>query len=349
MWGTRVVSHLLICQLVRVRHRSRADTGRPFRCDREWVAPLDPCSQRVASVRSCRNMNEKVPSSRELMLPVLSAVARSGSASRRQIRDEVEAAVDPDGSWEDLVYESGDSHLAVRIAWATNFCWHGGLLDRPERNLYLLSEEGARVVAMPAGETANSLDEAHRIASNHYAAQSASKKAGPPPQGEELPGGGDPDENWRRTLLAELHNMSPEGFERYVLHLLQTYGMVLDHVGGPADGGVDGFGTAPMGDVLSVPVAVQIKRYDPTSSIGRERVALLRHDAAAKGAERAVLVTLGTFSRPAKRAAREATPTVDLIDGERLCDLIVDKGESVGVRAEIVYRVTSGFLRRFEP
>ena len=159
---------------------------------------------------------------------------------------------------------------------------------------------------------------------------------------------GDPDEDWRQALLAKLHEMSPEGFERYVLYLLQTYGMVLDHVGGPADGGVDGFGTAPMGDVLSVPVAVQVKRYDPTSSIGRERVALLRHDAAAKGAERAVLVTLGRFSRPAKQAAREATPTVDLIDGDRLCDLITGKGDTAGVQSEVVYRVAPGFLEQFE-
>lgn len=293
-------------------------------------------------------MNERVPSSREMMLPVLQAVASSGSASRRQIRDDVEAAVDPEGQWEELVYKSGDSHLAVRIAWATNFCWHGGLLDRPQRNLYLLSEKGARVAAMPEDEAAKALDEAHKAASEHYAAQSASKKPHPPARGDSPVEAGDPDEDWRQALLAELHDMSPEGFERYVLHLLQTYGMVLDHVGGPADGGVDGFGTAPMGDVLSVPVAVQVKRYDPTSSIGRERVALLRHDAAAKGAERAVLVTLGTFSRPAKQAAREATPTVDLIDGDQLCDLIVGKGEIAGVQAEVIYRVVPGFLERFE-
>ena len=282
------------------------------------------------------------------MLPVLRAVGSSGSASRRQIRDDVEAAVDPEGRWEGLVYKSGDSHLAVRIAWATNYLWRGGLLDRPQRNLYLLSDKGAPVAAMSDDEAASALEDAYKAASEHYAAQSASRKPNRPKEEDALVDGGDPDEDWRQALLAELHEMSPEGFERYVLHLLQTYGMVLDHVGGSADGGVDGFGTAPMGDVLSVPVAVQVKRYDPTSSIGRERVALLRHDAAAKGAERAVLVTLGTFSRPAKQAAREATPTVDLIDGDQLCDLIVGKGEIAGVQAEVVYRVVPGFLERFE-
>lgn len=282
------------------------------------------------------------------MSRVLQAVARSGSASRRQIRDDVEAAVDPEGQWDDLVYKSGDSHLAVRVAWATNFCFHGGLLDRPQRNLYLLSDEGARVAAMSDKEAGIAFDDAHKAAQEHYAAQSASKKIRQTANEDTSVEDSDPDEDWRQALLAELHAMSPEGFERYVLHLLQTYGMKLEHVGGPADGGVDGFGTAPMGEVLSVPVAVQVKRYDPTSSIGRERVALLRHDAAAKGAERAVLVTLGTFSRTAKRAAREATPTVDLIDGDQLCDLITSKGEIAGVEAETIYRVVPGFLARFD-
>lgn len=201
---------------------------------------------------------------------------------------------------------------------------------------------------MSDNETAKAFDVAHKTAQEHYAAQSASKKSGKAANEDTLVEDRDPDDDWRQTLLAELHAMSPEGFERYVLHLLQTYGMKLEHVGGPADGGVDGFGTAPMGDLLSVPVAVQVKRYDPTSSIGRERVALLRHDAASKGAERALLVTLGTFSRTAKRAAREATPTVDLIDGDQLCDLISAKGEVAGVEAEVVYRVLPGFLERFE-
>ena len=121
-------------------------------------------------------MSERVPSSREMMLPVLRAVGSSGSASQRQIRDDVEAAVDPEGRWEGLVYRSGDSHLAVRIAWATNYLWRGGLLDRPHRNLYLLSDKGAPVAAMPDDEAASALEDAYKAASEHYAAPSPSQR-----------------------------------------------------------------------------------------------------------------------------------------------------------------------------
>jgi len=86
--------------------------------------------------------------------------------------------------------------------------------------------------------------------------------------------------------------------------------------------------------VLSSRVAVQVKRYAPQGkTIGRETVALFQRDAQMKGAERAILVTLGGFSQAARKAAISAAPTVDLINGDRLADLIRDDGDS-GVRLQ---------------
>lgn len=75
---------------------------------------------------------------------------------------------------------------------------------------------------------------------------------------------------------------------------------------------------------------MQAKRYDPAETIRREVVALFQRDAAAAGAERAVLVTLARFSVAARKAAVAATPTVDLIDGDKLCELVRD--QQIGVR-----------------
>jgi hypothetical protein len=60
------------------------------------------------------------------------------------------------------------------------------------------------------------------------------------------------------------------------------------------------------------------------------RVGLFQRDAAAAGAERAVLVTLSRFSPAARKAAIVATPAVDLIDGERLWELVLEQG--IGVK-----------------
>ena len=141
-------------------------------------------------------------------------------------------------------------------------------------------------------------------------------------------------ETWRTDLLARLHALTPTGFEEFVMYLLRTFGLQLTRVGGSGDEGIDGIGLAPISPVLSSRVAVQAKRYDPDSPVSRDAVALFQRDASAAGAERAVFVTLGRFTEPARKAATYATPTVDLIDGERLCDLVRD--QEVGIRIQPV-------------
>jgi restriction system protein len=137
---------------------------------------------------------------------------------------------------------------------------------------------------------------------------------------------GDGPRGWQEVLLDRLHALSPDAFEEFVLYLLRLYGLQLTRVGGSGDEGIDGIGTAPISPVLSSRVAVQVKRYDPQGKpIGREVVALFQRDAQTKGAERAILVTLGRFSEPARKAATAATPTVDLIDGERLAELVLNQ------------------------
>lgn len=141
----------------------------------------------------------------------------------------------------------------------------------------------------------------------------------------------EPEATWRDILLARLHRLSPTGFEEFVLYLLRLYGLELERVGGSGDEGIDGIGTAPLSPVLSSRVAVQVKRYDPQGKVvGRETVALFQRDAMTKGSERAILVTLGKFSGPARKAAISSAPTVDLIDGEKLAGLVLEQG--LGVR-----------------
>ena len=107
----------------------------------------------------------------------------------------------------------------------------------------------------------------------------------------------------------------------------------------------DGIGTAAISPVLSSRVAVQVKRYDPQGKpVGREVVALFQRDAQTKGAERAILVTLGKFSEPARRAAIVASPTVDLIDGERLAELV--KEQRIGVRT--ITKIDPEWFDRFD-
>jgi restriction system protein len=152
------------------------------------------------------------------------------------------------------------------------------------------------------------------------------------------------EQSWRDALLGRLHRLSPEGFEEFVVYLLKTFGMELTRVGGSGDEGIDAIGLAPISEVLSSRVAVQAKRHDPATALGRDVVALFQRDAAAAGAERAVLVTLGRFSPAARKAATTYAPTVNLIDGDRLCELV----EQQGIGIQSVQTVIEGWFDRFD-
>ena len=80
------------------------------------------------------------------------------------------------------------------------------------------------------------------------------------------------------------------------------------------------------------------------TAVSRDTVALFQRDASAAGAERAVFVTLGRFTGPAKNVAIVATPTVDLIDGQQICDLV--REQEIGLR--IVPTIASEWFDRFD-
>ena len=291
---------------------------------------------------------EDLPSYSELIYPTLRAVeALGGSAQGREITAQVLADIGATEDELEITYESRPKPVLIdRIDWARSYATLGGALERPRRGLYALTPLGKDILSLPedqARERVQRLDRevrARRPARTTTAAQDSEVAEELPPVTDE----GVATLGWRDVLLNRLHRLSPEGFEAFVIYLLKTFGMELTRVGGSGDEGIDGIGLAPLSPVLSTRVAVQAKRYEPSSSLGREVVALFQRDAAAAGAERAVLVTLGRFSPAARKAATVATPTVNLIDGDRLCDLI--EQQEIGLRK--VPQVSEGWFDRFE-
>ncbi len=285
-----------------------------------------------------------MPTYHELMLPTLRAVeALGGSGSAKEIREQVVADLEPADALLEVEYDS-ESPKGVyrdRLDWARSYCKLGGALESPRRNLFLITGLGREVLALPDSDA---LERLRDIDSDVRGRREAEKKSvGRPESSDE----GIPDEDegdWEEALLARLHRLSPDAFEEFVLYLLRSYGLELTRVGGTGDEGIDGIGLAPLSPVLSATVAVQAKRYDPATSIGREKVALFQRDAAAAGAERAVMVTLGRFTEPARKAGTTTTPTVDLIDGERVAALV--REQELGVRLLPV--VLEDWFDRFE-
>jgi restriction system protein len=191
--------------------------------------------------------------------------------------------------------------------------------NRPQRKR---ADGGTTQPARPATDTA-------------AVTEDADVPGGPGPPDDE--GLAAEDARWQDVLLARLHALTPDAFEEFVMYLLRLYGMELERVGQSGDRGIDGIGFAPINAVMSSRVAVQVKKYDPTSrAISREDVSLFQNDAKKRGAERAVFVTLGRYSKPARDEAVVGTPTVALIDGDRLAELVLE--QRLGVELEPVVK-----------
>ena len=305
--------------------------------------------------------SDELPTYSDLILPTVRAVSKlGGSATAREITTQVLEDLAPTDEMLAVAHahRPDASVYLARVQWARSYAKLIGALESPKRGVFLVTALGKELLALPVEQgqrRALELDREFR----RNRPKRVRDKAGTtvPVDADDAADTDEEDallaaeqdapvaERWQDTLLTRLHLLSPDGFEKFVLYLLRLYGLELERVGGSGDEGIDGIGTAPLSPVLSSRVAVQVKRYDPNGKpVGREVVALFQRDAQTKGAERAILVTLGKFSEPARKAAIATAPTVDLIDGERLANLVHE--QKLGLRS--VIQVDGAWFDRFE-
>lgn len=291
-------------------------------------------------------MTRDLPTYRELILPAIHAVGSlGGSATASGVNDQVVADLGLPDEMLAVTYPSRptQSILLDRIAWARSYAKLGGALESPRRGIYVLTAMGRELLSLPAEAAAQrclDMDRDVRSARRRLQGSAVEEDSATTPHDDT----DDTDDSWKDAVLRRLHALSPTAFEEFVVYVLRAYGLELRRTGQSGDQGIDGIGLAPITPVLSVRVAVQAKRYDPTSAVSRDAVALFQRDASAAGAERAAFVTLGRFTQPAKDAATLATPNVDLIDGSRLCELMLQEKVGVRIRPEI----GESFLSNFE-
>lgn len=284
-----------------------------------------------------------IPSRRDLWLPILrTVVALGGSGTPREIADTI---IDSEGFPEELATITYGEHNPVsilhdRLGFARIDCRLMGVLESPRRGLWLITEPGREVLGLSEPEAQDGLNQMDKAARKAQREKSKGDTFG-----ETAPKvGGEEDESWREDLLKRLHRLPPDGFEKFVRHLLRFLDIELKRIGGVGDKGIDLIGTAQISPVLTVTVAVQAKRYESSAAVGRAEVALFQADATARGAEYGILVTTSRFTRPARETAQDRRPTITLIDGDRLADLCLDHEVGVVIRPV----VDPDFFDRFE-
>jgi restriction system protein len=150
--------------------------------------------------------------------------------------------------------------------------------------------------------------------------------------------GPDDAEDWKERLLDVLLVLSPGDFERLARRLLREAGFISATVTGRSgDGGIDGVGVYRL-SLVGFPVFFQCKRY--SGSVGASAVRDFRGAMAGRG-DKGLLITTGSFTRDARdEATRDGAPPIDLIDGDRLCDLLKEFEMGVHVATRTIEEIS---------
>ena len=148
-------------------------------------------------------------------------------------------------------------------------------------------------------------------------------------------------------LLRKIKNSSPKFFEKLVIDLLLKIGYggsekeMAEVVGKSGDEGIDG---TIKEDKLGLDVIyIQAKRWE--SPVGRPEIQKFIGALSGKKAKKGVFFTTSTFTDEAKDYVSHLEQKVDLIDGNKLADLMIKYNVGVSVEKVIeIKRVDSDYF-----
>jgi restriction system protein len=270
----------------------------------------------------------RIPQYHELMWPALQAtIALGGSATLREMN---ERAMSLAGVTEEQqAVPHGDdgrmTEVEYRLHWARTHLKGIGAMENSSRGVWAVTDRGRSLGEAEMHAATKAWRESLRArrltqqqsgsSDNHEADQD------------------DAEEGWKDQLIARLLELAPDGFERLAQRILREAGFVNVTVTGKSgDGGIDGVGTYRL-SLVSFPVYFQCKRYKGAVTPGVVRD--FRGAMAGRG-EKGLLITTGSFTRDAQaEATRDGAPPVELIDGDRLCDLLREFRLGIDVRQRI--------------
>lgn len=121
------------------------------------------------------------------------------------------------------------------------------------------------------------------------------------------------------------------GFENLIKNLLQSLGAKEARVVPRSqDKGADVVATFLVAETFPLVVAVQAKHWQPEPPVDRQVIDQLVSGMEAESADLGMVITTGTFSDDAVRAANECLESVgkkiELVDGEQFAKMIVEHG-----------------------
>lgn len=281
---------------------------------------------------------EGLPDLSALMLFTIEALKDlGGSGANLEI---VNRIIEREGITEEeqsyLLPNDRDRRLDYYLSWARTYLKRGGALENSARAVWTLTPKGEAITDFRETESIReqvNAEERERARLKRLQDKSDDKiddlnkiliEDGPSNQPP-----------WDDELISVLLEITPDGFERLAQRLLREAGFVKVEVRGKSgDGGIDGVGILRV-NLVSFQVYFQCKRW--ANSVGAKDIRDFR--GALQGrADKGLFITTSSFTKQAmEEATRDGAIAIDLIDGERLCQLL--KQYELGVSTRQVEEV----------
>lgn len=278
----------------------------------------------------------------------------SGDAKEHRISDvadEVADALELSEADRRETIPSGGKRFINRMSWAVSHMVKAGLLEKPQRGVFRITEKGQQLLKEGPPEITVELFRKRypewQAAWNEASAKNKSKPD--KPDADET--GDSPEERMEaandeiRSALADeiltaVKDLSPAFFEQLVVRVIvkMGYGGTLrdagQALGRSGDGGVDGI---IKEDRLGLDtIYLQAKRYRD-GTVGRPDVQAFVGALQGFRARKGIFITTSSFTRTATEYVDQIETKVVLIDGQALADYMIDFG--VGVATVSTYEV----------
>lgn len=311
-------------------------------------------------------MISKVPKFDSFFEPVLHALSKGEVLRQAEIESRVVKYMGlPLHLYNEVTPKTKRPRITDRISWSLTYLSQSGLLDKPMRAHYKISEKGLLFLRnAPRPILVSSLEEIPEFqkflkrAKRQHGVKTVTSTIAHD-DGERTPEERilEAYETYQQALIAEvesrLSTVTPVQFERLVLRLLHQmgYGIPDDltsvqHTGRSGDGGIDGI--IYLDKLRLEKICLQAKKYHE-QKIPRKEVQAFVGALTDQGTTKGVFLTTSSFSAEAQEYVKRNKLQISLIDGRALSELMVEYNTGVSVDQSIVLkRIDNDFFDGLE-
>lgn len=251
-------------------------------------------------------------------------------------------------------YQSGSREIFLdRISWALSYLFIAGLVEKPQRGDYKISEKGLTMLSSYTDDqinsyvkkevNANSSKKSTQSKATNSASLHIENKDERTPEEELTDSYNRIKRNMQSQILTTILSKQPQEFERLVVELLQAmgYGGEVKNSGVVTklsnDGGIDGI---IKEDILGFNhISIQAKRYALDHKVCRDEIQSFVGAVAGTPSKKGVFITTSDYTKGATDFVEglNGSPTIILINGQQLTEYIYDYG--LGLQTERVLKI----------